>query len=148
MDYMIYLAGEIHSDWRNELRERVRHISSVSFTFAGPEENHEKSDAIGEAVMGEQPNSYYKDLQASKINNLRTQLYLKKADLVIAYFGEQFKQWNTASDASLAIANGTPVILIRKESLHHPLKELSERANVTVSSIEEAAQVLQYLFEA
>ncbi|EUJ17705.1 hypothetical protein MAQA_11891 [Listeria aquatica FSL S10-1188] len=67
--------------------------------------------------------------------------------MVIAYFGEKFKQWNTASDASLALAENKPVILIRPKNLHHPLKELSERANVTVSTIPEAVQVLKYIFD-
>ncbi len=146
MNYHIYLAGEIHSDWRNELRRAIGDVTGVSFTFTGPEENHEKSDSIGENILGEQPNALYRDIQSSKINNLRTQLFLNKADLVIAYFGEEFKQWNTASDASFAIASGKPLILIRPEKLHHPLKELSERANVTVRNIDEAAKVLRYTF--
>ncbi|WP_088840408.1 YtoQ family protein [Listeria sp. ILCC797] len=146
MNYNIYLAGEIHSDWRNELRHAISNIQGVSFTFTAPEENHEKSDSIGEVILGEQPNALYRDIQASKINNLRTQLFLNKADLVVAYFGEEFKQWNTASDASFAVASGKPLILIRPEKLHHPLKELSERANVTVATIEAAAKVLHYTF--
>ncbi|EUJ32866.1 hypothetical protein MFLO_06244 [Listeria floridensis FSL S10-1187] len=147
MKYTIYLAGEIHSDWRQELQEKLQEMKSAEFTFTGPQENHEKSDAIGETVLGTQPNLLYRDIQSSKINNLRTQLFLNKADLVIAYFGEKFKQWNTASDATIAIAKGKPVILIRPEKLHHPLKELAERANVTVGSIDEAVKVMEYLFD-
>ncbi|MBC1473754.1 YtoQ family protein [Listeria grandensis] len=146
MDYHIYLAGEIHSDWRDQLRASINEKPSITFHFWGPQENHDLSDAIGENIIGTQPNPIYKDLQASKINNLRTELHLKKADLVIALFGEKFKQWNTATDAATAITLGKPTIIIRPESLHHPLKELSEKANVTVDSIEQAAQVIDYLF--
>ncbi|WP_439442546.1 YtoQ family protein [Listeria aquatica] len=147
MRYHIYLAGEIHSNWRADLMQQISEEVKMEFHFSGPQENHEKSDAIGETILGTQPDLLYRDIQSSKINNLRTQLFLKKADLVIAYFGEKFKQWNTASDASLALAENKPVILIRPENLHHPLKELSERANVTVSTIPEAVQVLKYIFD-
>ncbi|MBC1913268.1 YtoQ family protein [Listeria booriae] len=146
MEYHIYLAGEIHSDWRDQLRASIQAKPGITFHFRGPQENHDLSDAIGEHVLGEQPNTIYKDLQASKINNLRTELHLKKADLVIALFGEKFKQWNTATDAATAIALGKPTIIIRPEALHHPLKELSEKANVTVDTIEQAAQVIDYIF--
>lgn len=147
MSYHIYLAGEIHSDWRTELEKQISEELNMEFIFSGPQENHEKSDAIGETILGTQPDLLYRDIQSSKINNLRTQLFLRKADLVIAFFGEKFKQWNTASDVSLALAENKPVILIRPESLHHPLKELSERANVTVDTIPEAVQVLKYIFD-
>ncbi|MBC1357878.1 YtoQ family protein [Listeria booriae] len=146
MEYHIYLAGEIHSDWRDQLRASIQAKPGITFHFWGPQENHDLSDAIGEHILGEQPNAIYKDLQASKINNLRTELHLKKADLVIALFGEKFKQWNTATDAATAIALGKPTIIIRPEALHHPLKELSEKANVTVDTIEQAAQVIDYIF--
>lgn len=79
MDYHIYLAGEIHSDWRDQLRASLKEKPGIHFHFSGPQENHDLSDAIGEHVLGEQPNAIYKDLQASKINNLRTELHLKKS---------------------------------------------------------------------
>ncbi|EUJ42459.1 hypothetical protein PRIP_16282 [Listeria riparia FSL S10-1204] len=79
MEYHIYLAGEIHSDWRNQLRASIKAKPGITFHFWGPQENHDLSDAIGEHVLGEQPNAIYKDLQASKINNLRTELHLKKS---------------------------------------------------------------------
>ncbi len=70
-----------------------------------------------------------------------------KADLVIAYFGEEYKQWNTAMDAGIALAKDKPLILIRPEKLHHPLKEISQRADATVSTIEQALKAISYIFE-
>jgi YtoQ family protein len=110
-------------------------------------ENHDRSDMIGEEILGNQPDAIFRDEAASSINNLRTQLLMQKSDLVIALFGEKYKQWNTAMDASAAAALGKPLILIRPNELHHPLKELSSKANVTVETVNQALKVLSYIFE-
>ena len=70
-----------------------------------------------------------------------------KADIVIALFGEKYRQWNTAMDVSTAIAMNKPTIIIRPESLIHPLKELSNKANVTVETVDQAIDVIGYIFE-
>lgn len=72
---------------------------------------------------------------------------MNKADVVIALFGEKYKQWNTAMDASTAIALNKPLILIRPTDLIHPLKELSNKANVTVETVDQALEVLKYIYE-
>lgn len=146
MELNVYLAGEIHSNWRDELKEKAQALK-LPLHFTGPMENHERSDGIGEEILGEQPNAILRDAAASSINNLRIQLHMQKADLVIALFGEKYKQWNTAMDASAAISFGKPLILIRPQALHHPLKELSGKANVTVESVNQALMVLSYIFE-
>ncbi|USK27667.1 YtoQ family protein [Bacillus sp. CMF21] len=144
MNINVYLAGEIHSNWRNEVKEKARNLPA---TFTGPMENHDRSDFIGEEILGSQPNAILKDEAASRINNFRTKVLLDKADIVIALFGEKYKQWNTAMDASSALTNKKPLIIIRPENLHHPLKELSSKADVTVETIDQAIAVLSYLFE-
>jgi YtoQ family protein len=146
MELIVYLAGEIHTDWRNQLKQKAKDLE-LPLTFVGPQEDHSQSDRIGEDVLGEQPNNLYRDHTASNINNLRTQVLMQKADLVIALFGEQYKQWNTAMDASIAITQNKPLILIRPESLIHPLKEISNRANVTVETVDQAIQVLEYIYQ-
>ena len=101
----------------------------------------------GEEILGKQPNAIFKDAAASSFNNLRTEILMQKADLVIALFGEKYKQWNTAMDASAAIAFGKPLILIRSEEHHHALKELSRKANTTVETVDQAIKALHYIFE-
>jgi YtoQ family protein len=146
MRLTVYLAGEIHSSWRGELKKKALALR-LPIDFVGPMEDHERSDHIGEEILGKQPNTVAKDLTASSFNNLRTSVLLNKADLVIALFGEQYKQWNTAMDASSAIASGKPVIIIRPEKLHHPLKELSRKASATVETVDQALKALSYIFE-
>ncbi|RDW16391.1 hypothetical protein CWR48_17255 [Oceanobacillus arenosus] len=146
MEFIVYLAGQIHDDWREKLMEKVEE-RKLPFTFVSPQTNHSLSDNIGENVLGKQPSNIYKDAAASSINNFRTEVLLQKADIVIALFGEEYRQWNTAMDASTAIAMNKPTIIIRPESLIHPLKELSSKANVTVETVEQALDVLAYIFD-
>lgn len=146
MEFIVYLAGEIHTDWREQIKKEAT-SRNLPYHFVGPMERHDLSDDIGENIIGKQPGPIYKDDAASGINNLRTTVLMNKADIVIALFGEKYKQWNTAMDASTAIALNKPLILVRPEQLHHPLKELSNKANVTVESIQQAIDVLSYVVE-
>ncbi|MER1953981.1 YtoQ family protein [Desemzia incerta] len=145
MELTVYLAGQIHDSWREDIIKLVKE-KNLPYSFVGPQTNHDLSDIIGEEVLGKQPNNLFKDQAASDINNFRTQVLMQKADIVIALFGEEYRQWNTAMDAAAAINTGKPLIIVRPEKLIHPLKELSNKANVTVESIDQAVQVLEYVF--
>ncbi|WP_271853638.1 YtoQ family protein [Planococcus maritimus] len=146
MRLTVYLAGEIHSSWRDEIKKKSLALD-LPIDFVGPMEDHDRSDNIGEEILGEQPGAVFKDAAASSFNNLRTSVLMEKSDLVIALFGEQYKQWNTAMDASAALASHKPLIVIRPEKLHHPLKELSQKANATVETCDQAIKALSYIFD-
>jgi YtoQ family protein len=146
MELIVYLAGQIHDDWREQLRMLARE-RNLPVIFKGPQEDHDRSDAIGENIKGIQPNAVWRDHTASEFNNLRTRVWMQKADVVIALFGEKYRQWNTAMDAAMALALNKPLILVRPESLHHPLKELAQRAQVVVETPEQAVEALAYIFE-
>jgi YtoQ family protein len=146
MRLTVYLAGQIHDQWRDEIKNAAAE-KKLPIDFVGPMENHDRSDDIGEEIVGVQPNPVLKDEAASQVNNLRTQVLMNKADIVIALFGTTYKQWNTAMDASAAITLGKPLILIRPEEMHHPLKELSNKAQVVVEKPMQAVQALAYIFE-
>ncbi|QDP40909.1 YtoQ family protein [Radiobacillus deserti] len=146
MRLTVYLAGQIHDNWREEIKEKAKKLD-LPLDFVGPQENHELSDQIGEQILGKQPSAYYRDDAASDINNFRTEVLMKKADIVIALFGESYKQWNTAMDTTTAITLQKPTIIIRPESLIHPLKELSNKANVTVETLDQALNVIQYIYK-
>ncbi|MBD1373623.1 YtoQ family protein [Hazenella sp. IB182357] len=146
MELVVYLAGQIHDDWREQLKQLAEQ-KGLPLVFKGPQEDHDRSDEIGEAIKGTQPSSIYRDHTASEFNNLRTRIWMNKADVVIAQFGEKYRQWNSAMDASIALATGKPLILIRPESLVHPLKELAQRAQCVVETPEQALEALAYVFE-
>lgn len=147
-DLTVYLAGEIHSDWRDQLRAFVAELNvPADIDYVGPQEDHDLSDDIGEAILGEQPGPRYRDLMGGKVNNLRRRVQMARADLVVAYFGPEYKQWNTAADAGAAAAMDRPLILVRDPQHTHALKDLDAFAAVTVETLEQAAHLIAYIFE-
>lgn len=146
LELVVYLAGQIHDDWRDQVEQKAKE-NNLPLTFVSPQTVHDRSDDIGESIVGKQPNARWRDEVASQVNNFRTEVLMKKSDVVIALFGEDYRQWNTAMDVSAAITLGKPTIIIRSEDLIHPLKELSNKANVTVETVDQAIEVLAYTFE-
>jgi YtoQ family protein len=147
-DLTLYLAGEIHSDWRDRLRSHLDDLELYAeIDFVGPQEDHSRSDDVGEDILGPQPDAHYRDLMGGKINNLRRRMQMSRADLVVAYFGPQYKQWNTAADAGAAVAMDLPLVLVRDPEHTHALKDLEAFASVTVETLEQAAHVIAYIFE-
>lgn len=149
MDHLtIYLAGEIHSPWRDELRSLLESKNlPADIDYVGPQEVHDRSDDVGEAILGEQPSGRYRDLLGGQVNNLRRRVLMSRADLCVAYFGPKYKQWNTAADAGAASAMELPVILVRDMEHLHAAKDLDAFAAVTVETLEQAAEVIAYIFE-
>lgn len=146
MRLTVYLAGQIHDNWREELME-LADKENLALDFVYPQTDHSRSDGIGEEILGEQPDDYYRDEAASAINNFRTSVLMEKADVVVALFGDRYRQWNTAMDATTAINKGKPLIIIRPKELIHAMKELSNKANVTVETVEQAVKILRYINE-
>ena len=142
----IYLAGEIHSDWRQQLRELVQN-RGVNVQFVGPHEEHDRSDSVGEDIVGPQPNARFRDLVGAGVNTLRTRVLMRRADMTVAFFGDKYKQWNTAADAGASVAAGIPLLLVRSADHVHALKELDAIATFTVETLEQAAEAIAYIFE-
>ncbi len=142
----IYLAGEIHSDWRDRFRAALEE-RGIEANFLGPQESHDRSDDIGELILGKQPDDRYRDLMGARVNTLRTRVHLRHADLAVACFTDKYRQWNTASDAGAAVAAGIPLVLVRPEAFIHALKELDAQADLTVESLEQAAEAVAYIVE-
>lgn len=146
MELTVYLAGHIHSAWRDELIKKSE-TKDLPLKFVSPQTNHDLSDSIGENILGDQPDNYFKDDAASSINNFRTSVLMNKSDFVIALYGDDYKQWNTTMDATTAINLGKPLIIVRPESIIHPLKELSNKANVVVETLDQALEVIEYIYK-
>ncbi|MEQ8331350.1 MAG: YtoQ family protein [Longimicrobiales bacterium] len=142
----IYAAGEIHSTWRDDLRSALS-ARGIDAELVGPQEVHDRSDAVGEDILGEQPGPRYRDLMGARVNTLRTRVLMNRAELCVAYFGPQYKQWNTAADAGSAVASGLPLVLVRDPEHTHALKELDALATLTVETLDQAAQAVAYIFE-
>jgi len=142
----IYLAGEIHSDWRDRFREMLR-SRGVPAECVGPQEVHDRSDSVGEDILGPQPGDRYRDLTGASVNTLRTRVLLRRAELAVAYFGDEYRQWNTAADAGAALARDLPLVLVRDPELTHALKEIDALASFTCETLEQAVEAVAYVFE-
>ena len=102
---------------------------------------------MGEDILGPRPDARYRDLEGARANALRTRIWIQRADVVVACFGDKYRQWNTAADAGAALALGTPLLLVRPMELRHALKELDAGATFAVETLEQAAEALAYIFE-
>ncbi|MEP3672074.1 MAG: YtoQ family protein, partial [Hyphomicrobiales bacterium] len=98
MTWNVYLSGEIHSNWREEI-EAATQAANLPVTFSAPVTHHEASDDCGVAILGAEPNKFWHDNKGAKVNAIRTRTLIEKADIVVVRFGEKYKQWNAAFDA-------------------------------------------------
>ncbi len=144
MKYRIYLSGEIHTDWREQIKHGILE-NNLAIEVFSPVTDHEKSDNVGEEILGKETNNFWKDHKASKINALRTQTAIKKSDIVIVRFGDKYKQWNAAFDAGIAIGLGIPVIVMHAPELTHPLKEIDGLAMAVTETPQQVVEILKYI---
>ena len=139
--WTIYLSGEIHSDWRDKIKDGCL-AKKLPVVIVGPVTNHDASDDCGVKILGEEDNLFWKDHKGAKINAIRTRSLIGKSDVVIVKFGDKFRQWNAAFDAGIAATLGKPIIVLHAKDLTHALKEIDAAA---LAVAEEPAQVVQVL---
>ena len=139
----IYLAGEIHSNWREEIIKLcVKEKLDVKFT--SPVTDHESSDNCGVEILGAEDKNIWKDRKGANINSIRTKKSIKDCDVIIVKFGEKYKQWNAAFDAGYASALGKSIIVIHNEDHQHALKEVDAAAAAVASNQVQAVRILKY----
>ncbi len=146
MSLNVYLAGEIHSDWRQQIADGVAG-AKLDVTLTGPVTDHSASDDCGTAILGDEDNGFWKDHKGAKVNAIRTRTLLRQADVVVVKFGDQYKQWNAAFDAGFASALGKPVITLHDPSLTHPLKEVDGAALAVAQTPQQVVRILQYVID-
>jgi len=142
--WTVYLAGEIHTDWREQIAKGVEQ-QELPVDLTAPVTDHENSDDCGVAILGEEDRPFWKDHKGALINGIRTRALIEEADLVVVRFGEQYKQWNAAFDAGYAAALGKSLIVIHDPSLTHPLKEVDAAALAVAETSDQVAEILKYV---
>jgi len=143
VELTVYLAGEIHSDWRKEIMEGAER-EGLPIEFVSPVTDHEASDEVGVAVLGAEEKAVWKDHKGAKINAIRTRTALERADLVVVKFGEKYRQWNAAFDAGYAAALGIPLIVIHPPEFTHALKEVCAAAQAVAETSAQVVEILKY----
>ncbi|MEM9858126.1 MAG: YtoQ family protein [Bacteroidota bacterium] len=144
MNYKVYLSGEIHSNWREEIMEGAKAFG-LPIEFSTPVVTHEASDNVGISILGQENSNFWKDHKAAKINAIRIKSGIEKADLVIVKFGEKYRQWNAAFDAGQAAALGKSYIVIHPEEFTHALKEVDAQAMAVAQTSEQVVKILRYV---
>lgn len=145
MAWTIYLSGEIHTDWRQQIKDGMEALDlPVEFTSAVTE--HAASDAAGD-VLGDEESGFWRDHKSSKVNAIRTKTLISKCDVAVVRFGDKYKQWNAAFDAGCCAALGKPYITLHDESLIHPLKEVDAAAMAWATTPSQVVSILQYVID-
>jgi YtoQ family protein len=143
-EWSVYLSGEIHTDWRDEIQSGVG-AHGLPIRFTGPVLDHETSDMIGVRILGDETDTFWRDRKGSGINGIRTATHIRQADLVVVRFGPKYRQWNAAFDAGYATALEKPLITLHDEDLDHALKEVNSWARATARTPQQVVDILKYI---
>ena len=138
----IYLSGEIHTDWRDQI---VAACGDLNLSFDGPVTDHAASDDCGVQILGAEANKFLHDRKGAQLNAIRTRTGIEQADVVVVRFGEKYKQWNAAFDAGYAAALGKPLIVMHQDEHQHALKEVDAAALVVAQTPQQVAAALRYV---
>jgi len=144
MKWKIYLSGEIHTNWRDELRLGASE-AGLNVAFLGPETEHELSDNFGANILGSEDKKFWHDHKGAKINSIRIKKNIESADLVIVKFGDKYKQWNAAFDAGYSAAKGKSLIIMHEDDNQHALKEIDASALAVVKNKQQLIEILKYV---
>ena len=140
----IYLAGEIHSDWRDEIIQLTKK-NDLYVNFSSPVTDHDASDNCGVEILGNEETQFWKDNKGAKLNAIRTRKEIENSDIVIVKFGEKYKQWNAAFDAGYAAALNKSLIIIHSDEHQHALKEVDAAALAVVKNNDQVVKILNYV---
>lgn len=145
MSFIVYLSGEIHTDWRQKIVDGCSALN-LAVTFSSAVTDHEASDAAGD-LLGEEEISFWRDHKSAKVNAIRTKTAIEKCDLAVIRFGDKYKQWNAAFDAGYCAASGTPYVTLHDEQIIHPLKEVDAAAMAWAQTPEQVVAILKYVID-
>ena len=144
MKSSVYLAGEIHTQWRNEITGLSESLG-LGIDFSSPITDHAISDDIGKQVSGTEGKDFWNDYKSARLNQARNKVLLEKSDIVVVRFGASYKQWNSAFEAGFAVARNAPLVTWHDESLDHPLKEIDAAAVSVARDVEQVVKSLAYI---
>lgn len=138
----VYLSGEIHTDWREQIIEGAQ---GLDVSFSAPVTDHAASDDCGVAILGAEPDKFWHDHKGAKLNAIRTRKGIEDADVVVVRFGDKYKQWNAAFDAGYAAALGKSLIVLHGADHQHALKEVDAAALAVAETPAQVVQMLRYV---
>ncbi|PLW76744.1 YtoQ family protein [Cohaesibacter celericrescens] len=144
MIWSVYLSGEIHSNWRQEVEQGAEALG-LAVQFSAPVTDHAASDDCGVAILGAEDDKFWHDHKGAQMNAIRTRTLIEAADIVVVRFGEKYKQWNAAFDAGYAAARNKPIIVMHGDDHQHALKEVDAAALAVAQTPAQVVQILKYV---
>jgi len=144
--WTVYLSGEIHTDWREEINTGTQ-AAGIPVSFVSPVTDHASSDDCGVDILGAENSSFWHDHKGAKVNAIRSRTQIARADLAVIRFGEKYRQWNAAFDAGYAAALGKPIITLHDPGLTHALKEIDGAALAVAETPSQVVRLLTYVTE-
>ena len=144
MELTIYLSGEIHSDWREQIAVSVEQ-QDLPIIILSPVTTHSASDNVGVDILGAEEKPFWKDHKAAKINSVRIKTAIEKADVVVVKFGDKYRQWNAAFEAGYAVAKGKSLIRLHSPDMTHQLNEVDASAVATAETPSQVVEILKYI---
>ncbi len=142
--WTVYLSGEIHTDWREQIVAGTEK-AGLPVQFSAPVTHHEASDDVGVTLLGKEDQKFWHDHKGAKINAIRTRTLIGDADIVVVRFGEKYKQWNAAFDAGYAAALGKPLIVMHGPDHQHALKEVDAASLAVTETPDQVVSILDYV---
>ena len=144
MTWTVYLSGEIHTDWREQ-------IIAGAAEFDLPGRIHIRSHrSRGQRRGRRYARAGVKRLLARSQSHPRSTPSARarcwqNAISPWSAFGDQYKQWNAAFDAGYCAALGKPYITLHDDNIVHPLKEVDAAAMAWAQTPAQVVQILCYV---
>jgi YtoQ family protein len=144
--WSVYLSGEIHSDWREQIASGIEQ-AGLPVSLSAPVTDHSASDDAGVGTIGPEDEPFWRDHMGAGVNAIRTQTLIRDADIVVVRFGDKYRQWNAAFDAGFAAALDKPIITLHDSEFDHALKEVDRAALATAREAGQVVNVLRYVIQ-
>ena len=149
MQLNVYLSGEIHTDWRDQIIQACQKLD-LNIVFSSAVTNHDESDSAGDLLKQantDEGQGYWRDHRSAKINAMRTKTLIEACDIAVIRFGDKYKQWNAAFDAGYCAALNKPYITLHSEDIIHPFKEVDGAAHAWATDVRQVVETLRYLLK-
>lgn len=143
MAWNVYLSGEIHTDWRDQIIAGAE-ANNLPITFTSANTDHDSSDAAGDG-LGPETDNFWRDHKSAKVNAIRIKTLIEKCDIAVIRFGDKYKQWNAAFDAGFCAALNKPYITLHDDAIIHPLKEVDAAAMARATTTDQVVELLSYV---
>ena len=144
MKLTVFLSGEIHTSWREDV-ESACLKKGLDVVFLAPVTDHAASDDCGVHIMGGENDKFWHDHNGAKLNAIRTRTAIARSDIVVVRVYAQYNEWNAEFDAGYASALGNALIIMHGVSHQHALKEVDGAALAVVETADQVAAILNYV---